>query len=209
MSDFVNSVDILGDDVLTDSIIEKTLESYADDVVKSIGSYAFSKCTALINVNLPNVQEINNYAFNDCTALTSVIAPLVETRVNFYAFQNCLNLANVDFPLLKRIDGSAFSGCAKITSVDFPLVTYIGNQAFAKTGLATLILRNETMVQNGGYIAINTPIASGTGYIYVPSSLVDSYKADSNWSTYANQFRALEDYTVDGTTTGELDPNKI
>ena len=55
----------------------------------------------------------------------------------------------------------------------------------------------------------STPIASGTGYIYVPRALVDSYKAASKWSTYANQFRALEDYTVDGTTTGALDETKI
>ena len=54
-----------------------------------------------------------------------------------------------------------------------------------------------------------TPIASGTGYIYVPAVLIDSYKAATNWSTYAAQFRALEDYTVDGTTTGELDETKI
>ena len=53
------------------------------------------------------------------------------------------------------------------------------------------------------------PIASGAGYIYVPAALVDSYKVATNWSTYAAQFRALEDYTVDGTTMGELDPNKI
>ena len=55
----------------------------------------------------------------------------------------------------------------------------------------------------------NTPIASGTGYIYVPAALVDSYKAATNWSNFAAQFRALEDYTVDGTTTGALDPTKI
>lgn len=40
-------------------------------------------------------------------------------------------------------------------------------------------------------------------------ALVDSYKAATNWSTYATQFRALEDYTVDGTITGELDSTKI
>ena len=34
-------------------------------------------------------------------------------------------------------------------------------------------------------------------------------QAATNWSTYAAQFRALEDYTVDGTTTGELDETKI
>ena len=40
----------------------------------------------------------------------------------------------------------------------------------------------------------STPIASGTGYIYVPAALVDNYKAATNWSTYANQIRAIEDY---------------
>jgi hypothetical protein len=55
----------------------------------------------------------------------------------------------------------------------------------------------------------SSSIAKGTGYVYVPRSLVDSYKSATNWSTYANQFRALEDYTVDGTITGELDESKI
>jgi hypothetical protein len=54
-----------------------------------------------------------------------------------------------------------------------------------------------------------TRIEKGTGYIYVPADLVDSYKAATNWSTFAAQFRALEDYTVDGTITGELDITKI
>jgi hypothetical protein len=75
----------------------------------------------------------------------------------------------------------------------------------------TLILRNTTQIVtlNKTNAFADTPIASGTGYIYVPSALVDSYKAATNWSSYANQFRALEDYTVDGTTTGELDSTKI
>ena len=40
----------------------------------------------------------------------------------------------------------------------------------------------------------NTPIKSGAGYIYVPAALVDSYKAATNWSVYADQIRAIEDY---------------
>ena len=78
------------------------------------------------------------------------------------------------------------------------------------SAFTTLILRSETVATLPSTSAFSsTPIASGTGYIYVPRALVDSYKAASNWSTYANQFRALEDYTVDGTTTGALDESKI
>lgn len=48
------------------------------------------------------------------------------------------------------------------------------------------------------------------GYIYIPRALVgDIYKYAANWSVFAAQFRSLEDYTVDGTITGELDESKI
>ena len=40
----------------------------------------------------------------------------------------------------------------------------------------------------------DTPISKGTGYIYVPKALVESYQAHEKWSTYADQFRAIEDY---------------
>jgi hypothetical protein len=40
----------------------------------------------------------------------------------------------------------------------------------------------------------NTPIGKGTGYVYVPSALIETYKTATNWSTFAAQFRAIEDY---------------
>jgi N-acyl-D-aspartate/D-glutamate deacylase len=47
------------------------------------------------------------------------------------------------------------------------------------------------------------------GYVYVPRALVNAYKTATNWSTYANYIRAIEDYSIDGTVTGELDETKI
>jgi hypothetical protein len=72
--------------------------------------------------------------------------------------------------------------------------------------MCTLGSANE-FIEVSGYP--NSAIADGKGYIYVPRTLVNSYKTATNWSVYANQFRALEDYTVDGTITGELDESKI
>lgn len=40
----------------------------------------------------------------------------------------------------------------------------------------------------------NTLIASGTGFIYVPDALVESYKTATNWSTYADQILPLSEY---------------
>ena len=111
----------------------------------------------------------------------------------------------------------ALSSCSALTTADFPAVTSIGNYAFNRcSGLTSLVLRSETMATLPNKNAFNsTPIASGTGYIYVPRALLSDtdatkdYRRATNWSNYAAQFRALEDYTVDGTTTGELDQNKV
>ena len=32
------------------------------------------------------------------------------------------------------------------------------------------------------------------GYIYVPKALVEEYKTATNWSVFADKFRAIEDY---------------
>ena len=105
----------------------------------------------------------------------------------------------------------AFYSCKQLTTADFPNATIINPYTFDHClTLTKLILRKNTVCTLSNTNALtNTPIASGTGYIYVPSALIDEYKAATNWVTYAAQFRALEDYTVDGTTTGELDESKV
>jgi hypothetical protein len=105
----------------------------------------------------------------------------------------------------------AFYGCTELAVVDVPSVTTVAANALNGCSVLTaLILRGETVCTLANANALSgTPIASGTGYIYIPAALKDSYAAATNWSTYAAQFRALEDFTVDGTVTGELDETKI
>ena len=186
MADFKNTLDALGDDVVMNSIIDRTITEYKDDAVTKIGDYAFYNCTALSVVDVPNVESVGGYAF---------------------AFGQ---LVSVTLPKITELGYDALRNCASLTMVDMPIVKLIRNSAFRYTNLTTLLLRANAVVtlHNTGAFG-GTPLESGTGYIYVPRALVDSYKTATNWSTYAAQFRALEDYTVDGTTTGELDQTKI
>ena len=151
----------------------------------SNNSSMFRNCTSLINVNLPLVQECGNSLFYGCTSLKTITLPCA-TKVYYGTFSGCTSLQVIDLPSCTSIGGSfVFSDCS---------------------ALKALILRSTAMCaqSNPTNLFDNSGIAKGTGYIYVPAALVDSYKADTNWSNYASQFRPLENYTVDGTTIGAI-----
>ena len=199
-----------GDHAVEDAIVSRTIADYTNDRVTSIGNYAFSECSSLTSADFPAVTSIGNFAFTICSSLTSANFP-AATSIGESAFTEC-SLTSADFPAVTSIGNYAFAYCSSLTSADFPAVTSIEHHAFELcSNLTSLILRVTTQVctLSNTNAFDNTPIKSGTGYIYVPAALIDSYKTATNWTTYANQFRALESYTVDGTTTGELDPTKV
>ena len=133
------------------------------------------------------------------------------TTIRPYAFYALKQFTTAKFQNVTSVGNVAFGYCYGLTTADFPNATIINPYTFDHClTLTKLILRKNTVCTLSNITALtNTPIASGTGYIYVPSALIDEYKAATNWVTYAAQFRALEDYTVDGTTTGELDESKV
>jgi hypothetical protein len=161
-----------GDTDIEDGIIRRTLSSYSNNRVTSVGRYSFAGWNALKTIDLPNLVTIGNYAFNN-SGITRAVFPKV-TSVGTSSLYNCTSLTFVDLPVVEEIDSQAFGYSSK---------------------LVTLIIRSPNVATLGNTNVFNsTPIKSGTGYIYVPRSLVDSYKAASNWSTYAAQIRAIEDY---------------
>lgn len=118
------------------------------------------------------------------------------TTVGAYAFQNCSGLTSVYFPNVTSIGDYAFNAAHKLAKADLSKVTSIGQHSFsAANALEALILRNAEKVCSLGSDAVSyTKISSGSGYIYVPAALVDSYKAAANWQNYADQIRAIENY---------------
>lgn len=171
------------------ALVDRSITEYSNNTISTIGGAAFANCRYLVNLHMPSVIQIGNFAFQSCLALTELSFPALTT-LNTFAFQGCSALYELDLGICTNIPASSFQSCSALKS---------------------LILRKTdavcTLTATSAFT--NTLIASGTGYIYVPSALIEDYKAATNWSTYADQFRALEDYTVDGTTTGELDETKI
>lgn len=194
---------------VVNSLIERRITEISSNVTM-VGAYAFTSCSKLTTVNMPLATMVDIEAFYDCRALTTVNIPLVTT-IYGNAFYNCYFLRTVDMSLVTTLGSGAFRNCQRLKTANMPVVTSIDKNTFyGCSALTTVILQNETLVTLSAVSAFtSTPIANGTGWIYVPRALVDSYKSATNWSNYATQFRALEDYTVDGTITGELDESKI
>ena len=162
----------------------------------------------MFNGNVPDE------AFTNDKTITN-LKTSVFVNIGRRAFANCDNLIAVDLPEVAHIKVGAFYNCDLLETVALREIKNIDNVAFGTcTNLKKVIIRGTNAVPKI-YSDINykifkgTPISRGTGYIYVPASMVDTYRKDANWSEYASQFRALEDYTVDGTITGELDETKI
>ena len=110
--------------------------------------------------------NIRGGAFRYCKSLTSVSFPNA-TSVGRVAFYNCSGLTEASFPVATSISQYAFYDCSKLTTI------YVGTESDTVCTLSSA-----------------TAIPSSVTDIYVPASLVDSYKSATNWSSYADKIKA-------------------
>ena len=207
ISDYA-SVDVNVSTSQEDGLVEKTLTTYTNDRVTSIGRYAFYACINLTSVDLPNATSIGEKAFYSCAALTSINLPNV-TSIGEYAFGNCTALTSINLPKVTSIENYVFENCSSLISVDLPNATSIGNSAFESCySLTKLIIRTTSQVCAlssttafsicyhilGTTNATYNPEGLKDGYIYVPDELVERYKTALNWSEYASQIKPLSEY---------------
>ena len=115
--------------------------------VTSIGNFAFCRCTNLTNITVPNsVTSIGWYAFYCCTYLTNITIPNSVTSIGDSAFKDCTSLTSITIPnSVTSICGYAFEFCSSLTSITIPnSVTSIGDSAFKDcTSLTSITIPNS------------------------------------------------------------------
>lgn len=181
-----------------------------------IGSYAFNGCSKLTSIDLPKATIINAQAFTGCSKISSLVFPNV-TSFTEDCFSGMTGLTNLFLMRARAWNGDTsyntsfgtttgsvvmpkFSGTlrsvfryARFGSIDLgPDVTNMGayNIGYQGTAPKNLILRRTAgviAVGSGGIRGVNANTK-----VYVPSSLIDSYKAAASWSEKGDIFYAIE-----------------
>ena len=143
---------------------------------------AFMNCASLTSVTFPSpVKFLSSDQFSGCTNLVLTTLPnFVDNVIPARIFYNCANGVNItEIPSrITSIGNSAFYGCRTMPKVKVLATTppTLGNN-----------LVFQTLTQNTG----DAKFAD----VYVPDASVNTYKAASIWSEFADHIKPLSTWT--------------
>lgn len=101
--------------------------------VLNIKEWAFSECSRLSSVDLgENVVNIGGSCFEDCSSLSSISIPNSVISIGSGVFSKCTLLSSITIPnSVVNMEGGVFSGCSNLISVVLPeQITKIGDVTF-------------------------------------------------------------------------------
>lgn len=155
----------------------------SDGTNGTINSYILDGCRVCKIIAYPKHTEISTYVSRGCSQYMAT-----PCAVGDYMFSNNNNLLYVTVPLLRNntVGTSAFASCSVLTKLNIPATC---------TAISANAFNGCTSMQEYHFLSTSPPALANTNAftgipddckIYVPSASLNSYKTESNWSTYAS-----------------------
>lgn len=174
---------------------------------------AFYGCSSLASISFPpQLTSINGGSFVDTSALDIELNIPTLQSLGHNVFKGSGIRRVVNLGSISQVDNygttnwggeGMFYGCANLELAIIPAtVTSITACAFySYTSLTTFVCKALVPPALGDTNALlATPVASGTGSIYVPDASVEAYKTATNWSTYASRIKGISELPIDNPT---------
>lgn len=147
-----------------------------EEGVQGIGEYAFSGCTGVTSVSVPDtVTEIGSHAFEGMSSLDSVRLSNNLTTVASGLFRNCTSLTSISVPYgVTEVEYAAFEGCSALYDIIIPTTTStVSDFAFyGTTSLCEITFMNPTCtIDDSG----SCPFGDGVTIYGHSGSSIESY----------------------------------
>ena len=176
-------------------------------------TWMFGECNNLTTIPLLNTSKVTgmSYMFTYCNKLTT-IPSLDTTNVTSMSnmFEGCKNLTTIPSLDTSKVTNMTwmFENCHKLTKIDISKLSN-SNGSFTNRcySLKTLIIRTMDTIPSlqsdsfnkcyhfyGTVDATYNPDGLKDGRIYVPDDKVESLKAATNWSVFADIIVPLSTY---------------
>jgi len=148
-----------------------------DDLMIANGQIAYY-CNALTKIRLPKLKIVSYIVYSNCSLVEYLYIPSAIKIISLLNSNNsvalkCLYLRDIDAITMKIING---------TNNDFGTLVLAGNHVVGLTRVDNFVNASLPKFKNS------------TASIYVPDSLVNTYKTATNWSTMASMIKPLSQF---------------
>lgn len=186
-------------------LVERTLTGdYTNDRATKIGDHAFAGLT-LDQLSLPSVTEVAMNGFNSLTVSELELASLTETT--YWMFRDG-RFDVVKVPSVVKLNNqSLFAWYINRMVLNRVNLEFVDDVLTSKNNVVTFDFdrlkslpripggsTRNVIIRTPEVCALQTPPGTTSVNVYVPASMVDRYKSETNWSAMAERIFAIEDH---------------
>lgn len=173
---------------------EKKVKSIPQDISKSVDilrGNAFPQFRFLETIDFPNCKVVWASAFSGCSSLTDVNLPECVSLAGASTFESCSSLVSVNIPKVKNLRTKTFFGChsleyAALDSCETLTIPFSDSrtQAMQAENLTSLTLPSIQTISSKAFGYSASQQYTGIQNLYIPNKTMQEIKNMANYATW-------------------------